>query len=187
MSDSFRPNKIRFQFEGRLLNPIILLVGGIFLLIFFGYYGYIRSGLSLGYCLSMLIMFSIIGFVYYLRAFQFSSDLELDDSGMSRFLFGVKWRELTWHEIKVIRMVKQNSPDGFKLIWYLSVYPYDRDKGWIPTKSRIMFTERTGDREELQDQLNHYIKQYGIIVFKKTQIVNGSNRWKQVESINFGS
>lgn len=187
MGRPFPINQKRFEFEGRRIVPIGLIVAGVGLLSFFGYFGFIRFGLSVGFCASMFFMALIIAFIFYFRVGQIHSDLIVDDSGMRRELLGIKWAHLSWSDAKQITVVKSCIPGESRLTWFVLIHTYKRTLGWLPFKNTVMFTERTKDKDELVATVNKYAKRCNIGIFQKRKGPSGGGQWCELESLHLNT
>lgn len=174
----------QFEFRGRVSDPLLLVLTGAFLLVFFGYFLWVRLGFSFGFCTSVFVMLISFASIFYFRAGHMDSDLELSSNGISRMLFGLKWREMKWNEVVQMRILSQRAPGSFERATFIFVFSYNRENGWSPFKPAIVFTDRTNNKQSLFDILNFYVRKYKIKVYRKgISATSGSRSWYQIDSL----
>lgn len=177
------PEKIgvKFEFVGGTYMPILLALAGGFLAIFFCYFVPIRYGFTLGYIAALAPISLLMLFAMYFRVGHIYSDLIINEDGLSRRLYGIKWREMKWSKVVYIRVVNQIVPGTLEMASFIFVYSYDRGAKWIPFKPTIMFTDRTNNKSELYESLNTYVSKHDIMVYRKEILpMGGKKQWHKV-------
>lgn len=184
MSESFSQGRIKkFEFEGKSYMPILLILSGVILAAIAVYIGIVGIGISVGFVLSMLAFFMLIIFALYFRIGHIYSDLVISDHEIRREIFGIKWKSMSWSDVKQITVVKTLLPGTYQLIWYVVVHSYERTLGWSPLKPTIMFTEKTKDKEELVATINSYAEKYGIKFFQRKKVPGGGAKWRELDML----
>lgn len=164
--------------------PMLLALAAGFLAIFFGYFVPIRYGFTLGYIAVMAPISLMMLFAMYFRVGHIYSDLIINEDGLSRILYGIKWREMKWSKVTHIRAVNQIFPGSLEMSSFMFIYSYDRNAKWIPFKPAIVFTDRTHNKSELYETLNTFVREHDIMVFRKEMPpMGGKKQWLKVDKL----
>lgn len=174
-----------FKFEGRTYMPLLLLLAGGGLLMFFGYFGFMRYGLCLGYSISMATAILVIASTLYFRITGQYADLVIEDQRVSKTLLNVTLKQMNWSTIKQIRVASVSLPGDSKPSWVIHLYPYDRSLRWRPTKPAMMLSDRTEDKVALAGILNTYAERYGIKLFQKKRQPGQNRVWIEIPGLDF--
>ena len=154
-----------FKYKHFALN----LIGGCIVAFVFGWgtsyallLDAIRRGTSLGYAL-LLSFLSLFLTAFVCIAIVGSSDIIIDDQGISRRLFGKVWRTIHWDNIKIIKTFHVVA-QGFrpKSVRAFTIYPTIAPIGWSYLSGSIGFTESFANVEQLIELINHYVSKHNI-------------------------
>ena len=125
-----------------------------------------ETGLGYGVLQSLLSLFLTVVFC---TAIAGSSDIIIDENGISRRIFGKVWRTIQWGNIKIVKTFHVIAL-GFrsKRIRAFVVCPSSVPSGWSYLSSRITFTENFVNVEQLIELINHYISKHNIKIEVQT-------------------
>lgn len=90
-----------------------------------------------------------------------SSDVVIDDNGVSRRLFKVVWKHLYWDNILVITALPVSEGNG-KTVRAFNIFPRVKPRFRLLPSGKTFFTEGAGDVASIVSILNFHAQKNGI-------------------------
>ncbi len=162
-SDLKNEPTIAFKFKYKLLfAALVVLIVSI--LLSGSIVGYIRQGTGLGMLIIAFVMSLFCVFVSFL-VFIGRSDVLIDNTGITRVLFGKIIRRINWDNVKLVRVSPLSRWDSRKQVSAYNIFASSRN-ATSPRTRRIYFGDYGVDVHELISVINFYINEYKIPVEK---------------------
>jgi hypothetical protein len=158
---------IAFKFKQKLLFAILMVV--VVVTILSGsIIGYVRQGSGFGMLIVAFVISLLCMFICYL-VFIGRSDVRVDDTSISRVLFGKVIRSIKWDNVNLIRVSPLAKWDSRKQVSAYNIWASSVETT-SPRTRRIYFGDYDTDVHELIGVMNYYINKYRIPV---ERIVDG--------------
>lgn len=162
-SDLKNEPAIAFKFKYKLFFAALMALI-VSLLLSGSIVGYLRQGTGFG---MLIVAFVISLFCVFVSLLVFigRSDILIDDTGITRVLFGKIIRRISWNNVSLVRISPLSRWDSRKQVSAYNIFASSKD-ATSPRTRRIYFGDYGVEVNELISVMNFYISKYKIPVEK---------------------
>jgi|SRR5579864_1549204 len=149
-----------FHFKGQLYFLIaVYAIGGLFLFlgvaIETGRHGAVTFGEAIIF--AAFLLFLIMGTMRFLD----TSDIVVNDLGISRSILGWPWKTIQWENVRLITAFPVSGGPDYSARAF-NIFPIVKPKIRLMPSGKIMFDDKVQNASALVDLLNQYVLKHGI-------------------------